>query len=347
MKKLFFTMVVILMSTALSYAQNTLVATLSHGDNITMYYGVNALSEAYKAAQSGDVIMLSGGTFNAVNIAKAVTIRGTGIDAIFPTCVTNNFTINIPANDTNRLSLEGIDFKGTITTKGSSTNFLCLKSRIATLNWQTQASSEIEKTALFIHCKLTKLFELKGTNTVCFINSSITDFWGSSSYTASAQFINCVLYGYPSEYHNSTFINSIMFGMNGGHKIYEGDAVLPAECMAMNCVTFFACKDGYASINDASYGPYSELQGGSINCMTSTLGIFKRFIEFDGDQSFELTDEAQSMYLGTDGTQVGMYGGDNPYNPTPTYPRITKMNVASKTTPDGKLSVEIEVSASE
>ena len=65
------------------------------------------------------------------------------------------------------------------------------------------------------------------------------------------------------------------------------------------------------------------------------------------DQQFELTDEAKTTFLGTDGTEVGMYGGVLPYNSTPSYPQITKVNVANKTTADGKLSVEIEVSATE
>ena len=59
----------------------------------------------------------------------------------------------------------------------------------------------------------------------------------------------------------------------------------------------------------------------------------------------DLTEEAKGKYLGTDGTPIGMYGGIMPFNMIPSYPRITKMNVANKTTADGKLSVEIEVSA--
>lgn len=50
---------------------------------------------------------------------------------------------------------------------------------------------------------------------------------------------------------------------------------------------------------------------------------------------------------GTDGTEVGIYGGSLPYDPTPTNPQITKFNVASKTTADGKLSVDIEVKSAE
>ena len=48
---------------------------------------------------------------------------------------------------------------------------------------------------------------------------------------------------------------------------------------------------------------------------------------------------------GTDGTEVGIYGGSLPYDPTPTNPQITKFNVAAKSTADGKLSVDIEVNS--
>ena len=60
---------------------------------------------------------------------------------------------------------------------------------------------------------------------------------------------------------------------------------------------------------------------------------------------FELTDTAAQTYLGNDGTQVGIYGGVLPYDENPLNPRITRCNVASKTTADGKLSVDIEVTA--
>ena len=54
-----------------------------------------------------------------------------------------------------------------------------------------------------------------------------------------------------------------------------------------------------------------------------------------------------SPCAGIDGTPVGKFGGMIPYNMTPSYPQITKMNVAAKTTADGKLSVEIGVSAAQ
>lgn len=88
---------------------------------------------------------------------------------------------------------------------------------------------------------------------------------------------------------------------------------------------------------DNSYLNYNEFEQ-----------LFKDFTgTYSRDQKFELCNEAKTKYLGTDGTEVGMHGGLLPYNSIPSYPRITKMNVANKTTADGKLSVEIEVSAVE
>lgn len=47
---------------------DVLMATLQHGDEVSVYYGKTALEEAYKvAADSGDVITLSAGRFTAPN----------------------------------------------------------------------------------------------------------------------------------------------------------------------------------------------------------------------------------------------------------------------------------------
>lgn len=61
----------------------------------------------------------------------------------------------------------------------------------------------------------------------------------------------------------------------------------------------------------------------------------------------ELTDEAKTTYLGMDGKEVGLYGGNLPYDENPSNPQITKCNVAAKSTADGKLSVDIEVKGAE
>ena len=99
MKKAFLSLVAFVFATV-CFAQQTLVATLTHGEEVTMFYGTYAYRDAMAAAVDGDVINLSGGAFQACTINKAVSIRGTGVDAAQPTFIINNFDINIPAETT-------------------------------------------------------------------------------------------------------------------------------------------------------------------------------------------------------------------------------------------------------
>ena len=88
---------------------------------------------------------------------------------------------------------------------------------------------------------------------------------------------------------------------------------------------------------------------GTTNTMASSLSdIFKTYTGgYSDTETFELTDAAKAKYLGDDGTQVGIHGGSVPYTPITMKPKITKCNVASKSTADGKLSVDIEVTGAE
>ena len=65
---------------------------------------------------------------------------------------------------------------------------------------------------------------------------------------------------------------------------------------------------------------------------------------FTGEDNYVLTPTAAQTYLGTDGTQVGIWGGPMPWTTTAENPTITRCQVAGRSTADGKLSVEIEVS---
>ena len=73
----------------------------------------------------------------------------------------------------------------------------------------------------------------------------------------------------------------------------------------------------------------------------------KNLFGYSDDNEYKLTEAAKGLIKGTDGTEVGIYGGNLPYAPTPTNPQISKFNVAAKTTADGKLSVDIEVKSAE
>lgn len=322
MKKIFFSFIAMMIAAA-GYAQTTLVATLTHGDETSMFYGAFALRDAQDAAVDGDIVNLSGGSFQAVNIAKALTIRGTGVDDANPTCIIGDFSINLMDGVSDRLSFEGCRITGTIYVVGVLTNAYFLKSHIGEVNVNTGGSCSMVN-GLFVNCQVHGL-GLSGSSSAQFVNSYVENCYINSS-NATASFTNCVI----NEIKNANGMGSSQFANCIFCSPMYGD-YLPSSSSASNCV---------AAGSDDDRNIFFQELGSKQNCQFADLDIFQ-----DSDVCKDLTEEAKAEYLGTDGTPVGMYGGTFPYDMTPTYPRITKMNVASKSTADGKLSVEVEVSA--
>lgn len=321
MKKFFvYLMAVVTMAvcSVSAFAQNTLVATLTHGDEIRMFYGTNALQQACSAATHGDVINLSGGNFQSTKITKAVAVRGTGIHDANPTYIVNDFDVEIPANVTEKLSFEGCRITNTMTIKGTLSNAYFLKNSLAGVS--VFSSNGKMDNGMFVNCDVYGM-SLYGQSTAQIINSYVEHFSNSGKL---ASFVNCIINtnGYAHLYKCCQFVNCIMYGMSGGY--------FPSTCSAMNCVDVSGYKN---ALNNISL---------KENCSYAGMDIFQ-----DSNVWNDLTDEAKAKYLGIDGTPVGKFGGMIPYNMTPSYPQITKMNVAAKTTADGKLSVEIGVSAAQ
>lgn len=321
MKKFFvYLMAVVAMAvcSVSAFAQNTLVATLTHGDEIRMFYGTNALQQACSAATHGDVINLSGGKFQSTKITKAVAVRGTGIHDANPTYIVNSFDVEIPANVTEKLSFEGCRITNTMTIKGTLSNAYFLKNSLAGVS--VFSSNGKMDNGMFVNCDVYGM-SLYGQSTAQIINSYVEHFSNSGKL---ASFVNCVINtnGYAHLYKCCQFVNCIMYGMSGGY--------FPSTCSAMNCVDVSGYKN---ALNNISLKENSSYAG---------MDIFQESNVWN-----DLTDEAKAKYLGIDGTPVGKFGGMIPYNMTPSYPQITKMDVAAKTTADGKLSVEIGVSAAQ
>lgn len=321
MKKFFvYLMAVVAMAvcSVSAFAQNTLVATLTHGDEVSMFYGTNALQQACSAATHGDVINLSGGKFQSTKITKAVAVRGTGIHDANPTYIVNGFEVEIPANVTEKLSFEGCRITSMMTIKGTLSNAYFLKNSLAGVS--VYSSNGKMDNGMFVNCDVYGM-SLYGQSTAQIINSYVENFSNSGKL---ASFVNCVVNtnANPAIYKNSQFVSCIMYQTNG--------YCFPSTSTAINCVGLDANKKAFRDMSLKE------------NCSYAGMDIFQ-----ESNVWKDLTDEAKAKYLGIDGTPVGKFGGMIPYNMTPSYPQITKMNVAAKTTADGKLSVEIGVSAAQ
>lgn len=321
-----------------SFAQSSMLATLNHQGSISTYYGATALGEAYKAAAHGDVITLSSGTFVATNISKAITVRGAGMgidttQVVEPTVISGDFTIDIADSVSNKLTLEGIYSNHTITYKNLR-NASFLKSRLKKITDYSSTTS-ILKDANIIHCRIADELRLANNSSALCINSVIEDPHSYSSTTSNFEFVNCVIvvdYDNLCEVKSSSFKNCLL-------KTRLANGFVDGSCTAYNCV----------GVNSSSIFKY--ITNSTNRCVSSYADVFKTYagstLDKLDNERFELTDVAKTTYLGMDGTQVGIYGGNLPFDATPSNPQITKCNVAAKSTADGKLSVDIQVKAAE
>lgn len=322
------------------FAQGSLLATLNHEGTISTFYGSQAWKNAHDAAANGDVITLSSGTFVAVNITKAITVRGAGmgIDSTAvsePTIITGDFTINIAEPGSNRLTLEGI-YSNHMITYTNVVNPLFLKCRLK--NVKDYNGSAVLKDASFIHCRIAERLYLGSNCSASCVNSVIQAPYSSNNYTSNFEFINCVIVYTGSSYwlgdvESSSFKNCIIRGVS------SNSDYLYSSNTAYNCI-------GLGNSN-----MFKNVTNATNKIVSDFASIFKTYtgakLDLLDSENFQLTDAAKTQYLGTDGTEVGIYGGNLPFDPTPSNPQITKCNVAAKSTADGKLSVDIEVNAAE
>jgi hypothetical protein len=295
-----------------------------------MFYGGYALQAAHEAAVSGDIINLSGGGFSAVEITKSVVLRGVGISGEHPTYIINELKINIPEDDFKRFSMEGIFCGDNVSVYETFCNPSFIKCQFqGYVNFQSSEKSR-RRSSLFVNCKLVDEVYLYGRDDAQFINCYINNFITYNGNNASGNLSNCIITGSLYLMESTQIINSI-FCCKGIHSEY----LLPSTAIVTSCVSVNEINDIFKNV---------KVKTGCIRSKYSDV-----FKDFDGTysdtQTFELTEDAKTTMLGTDGTQVGLYGGILPYDPTPSYPHITKMNVANRATSDGKLNVEIEVSA--
>lgn len=307
-------------------AQDMYVATLTSGNTVSQFYGTTALKDAFAKANHGDVINLSGGTFQIpTSITKAVTIKGAGADKVDGTYLVSSssyFNVNIPQNN-HRLYIEGIRFSVTVLVNASNVSDLVFFRNV--FDQYVSVSGNTNNSIQFVNCKLIDLQEENNDlGSATLVNCYVKNFYENGT----TLFVNSIV-KLVDEVYNSTFTNCIIYNENTGYYLNEGST-------AINCVAF---GNRYMLNNCA--GSNNTLVNGFSDVFATFTGAYS------DAETFALTPAAQTAYKGTDGTQVGLYGGFMPFTLVPSYPRITKLNVANKTTEDGKLSVEVQVSAGE
>ena len=338
MKKILLALSTLLGCAMTGFAQNNCVATLQHEGEFTHYYGSGALTSAYNAAAEGDIITLSPGTFSSPGtIDKGITLRGTGIDAAAKSDISGGVTFR--STDSTRVTIvEGIVFssenyiQNNSSGKGQGT-MLFIKNNfpqgIKVTNASNYSTMKGPKVRFYDGVINMHLYFSKNTYPDVFVyNCFVVCPWSESDFAeTTSALVNCIIHynSYHAQYaYNLNFFNSIfVFGTYGRNYVLEKTATCN-NCVSVNSNSFFS----------------SQIYGANNINITNDDAIFS---SIEGHKWYELTPEAQETYLGTDCKQIGLYGGNYPYNTKVQYPVITQFGSDIQTSKEGILNINLEV----
>ncbi len=342
MKK-FFLFTVALLGAITMKAQETDVmsATLQSGETTTVYSGADAFKNALAAAEDGSVITLSSGIFNDPGVfAKSVKVYGAGFQNDEETGVKSTRVLSgvqIRKDDEGKfhdnLRLEGIWFTGGVSIEKVEgeilTGLQVVKCHTGGIdfNGATQSTLLLQS---YIEGALNGRGQTASNLLVqnCYVAQHVSDFGGASNVLVD----HCILArdnsGAYDQYHGPyTYRYTII------------DIYLKAGATANYCLGY----EGYFTYKAAAT---------SSNCyyQRNWETLFK---DGQGNLRYTLTDTntprtwefaEPDKFLGDDGTPVGVTGGDYPWNPIPSTPRIVSSSIDSKSVA-GKLKVNIKAEA--
>lgn len=344
MKKVLFSLVMVCVAIGSAKAQDVLLATLQKGETTQYFYGSDAFKEAMEAAENGNTITLGAGTYNAIDITKAVSIYGNGYEMradttsqkegnmAFPTRIAGDFAIALEAvNDApaKGLYIEGIYSadRVRITKHLSTASFV--KCRFQNLTfWDAENKNMTTSDGVsIIHCRVANWLE-PGDSQNMVVSNSIINYLGSNTATSSILLQNNVIIN-PTDNLIGTFRNNVIYhgqGYNGFENYGNSDHSLKAECNAYNNVYRSSNLLKFVIVQSSNY----------------KIDMSAPFLSYSDQSKYSLPDEWLTQYIGTDGTQVGIHGGSSPFNTILTIPTIVSKNIAPKTE-NGKLKVSITV----
>lgn len=318
MRNFILAVLALLLNAVAGSAQSVGVAILTHGDEVKSFYGNSALKQAAEVAQDGDVISLSPGFFEEAFIKNSnLTIVGSGmVDDEYQTRVyALNFNkCEVPKNNRIQINLSNINLN---IFYGNNYSFeaklVKFSGRFDGANGNgSENKSTVEISNSTIVYIPERNVEIQAYNTVFYPFAR----YGDNLYSF---YSNCIFLNPP---RNCSVENSI-FVCGGEYERLSGDV------RATNCKSLSTRGDFFGiESQDCERFPYD----------------YDAFVK---DSFYKLKPELETKWVDKDGSQIGLYGGFEPFNPTPSNPRITKCDVSSRTTADGKLAIDLEVSIPE
>ena len=320
MKKTIYAIAMMLMTgiSAFSQAEDTKVI-LQSGAATTIYDGTN-ISTAISAAKKGDILYLSEGTYDSFTIDKEILVRGVGGN----TWIEGDVTIAIPNNATlTQAVLEGVNVSGTINITQPATNLIIRNTKVMDVKVNGALSN-----GLIDRCWITGTFNMNNNTDDTTVKNSKVFFISAGSLTYNkCTFLNCNIAHRMNVNTAAVFTNCIIGGdtyFTYNNNYYYGLKTMESSVFTN---TLFNTDDGSIGSSSSQTNCYFIDNSNGV-CDRNTL-----------ESNYDLSD-----YRGTDGTEVGIYGGTTPFTLDPQVAKVTESTFTVDTDAK-KLTVKLKVAA--
>ena len=345
-----FAIICILFTIQTALAQNP-VATLQHNGTTTVFYGLTCFNDALTASVNGDTLNLSAGIITAPSpITKKITIIGAGhfpdsANVVKRTYINGSITINKGADS---LQLEGLYLSGNIYYQAdASINYV----KVRRCNFGGAIFNSTSSSFAKNFCSFEE----------CYINAGIDFFY----YGDNLLIKHCIITGTIGISNGYTYVacGSIIHILKSA--IIDGNIILNSPCnfasyslglvsssLIQNNITFAsfygASPNNYLNnlfTFNPNYGTNSSSNNNYINILQSDIFVNQTGSTINYAHDYHLKNP--STYLGTDGTQVGIYGSATPFkdNGYPSNPQVVSKNIGKQTDGSGNLPINITVKA--
>ena len=327
------------------------MATLQNGNQTTVYYGQNALVDAYNAAQDTlGVIILSSGEFNVPTISKSVAIYGAGMEyddstGIRETYLRGSMSL-IPADTKNEdgqtvkagrkvngIHLEGLHIGGDILINNNNNEPIrdleVVKCECDGIKYYVSSYNNTIRQSVMryggIYSSNYSINSHSIHNNMLITNSWLKYVYFSNENTSTAKVDHCIIWSYNNYYSSEpiSYTNSI---------IIAGNNVIPSTAHVSHCI--FMNQTSYSGILGENNWEGLVDQGVWVESTDASYTESKTFALKYPDR-----------YIGTDGTEVGLHGGAYPWNKISSIPRITECTIDTENAANGTIKVSIKAEA--
>lgn len=266
-------------------------------NGVSTFYKYYEIQKAVDASADGDTIYLTDGTYRPFNIDKRIMVRGTGLGTV----IEGDCEIDI--SGTAKLTmpvLDAVSFNGDVRVVNAYKQFTIRKCSMTNLFFDGADHYDVKVT----QCYFEKRFNLtNNVHEINVFNSKISVLYPHDYKAGQATFEHCNIYEICDTIEGGVFNSCAMYQTTK----FSGAAtrVNLLGCVLNSCAFYNTFNGNYS---------YGNLCG--YNCNTINCGIVSSsdWLNFNNSNSISALD----------GTKVGAYGGQHPYNRNPEVPRVSK-----------------------